>query len=221
MATRKTPKTKTQPDPHALRVPAQEGATEAEQLAVLAASGVTPLAMMAHAYSGKLLGDTDITAMAKELTAQTRAVHGGDLRHAETLLIAQATTLNTVFVELLRRSGINMGEHLGAAETYMRLALKAQGQCRATLETLATIKNPPVVFAKQANITSGPQQVNNGVLTPAGKTQSPHTELLEDTNHVGMDTRATPAPARSNPALETVGAIHRPDKPRGKGGGSA
>jgi hypothetical protein len=44
----------------------------------------------------------------------------------------------------------------------MRLALRAQGQCRATLETLAAIKNPPVVFARQANINNGgQQQVNN------------------------------------------------------------
>ena len=32
-------------------------------------------------------------------------------------------------------------------------------------ETINTIKNPPVVIAKQANITSGPQQVNN-VMSP-------------------------------------------------------
>ena len=50
-----------------------------------------------------------------------------------------------------------MGEYLLATETYLRLALKAQSQCRATLETLAAIKNPPVIFAKQANVTTGPQ----------------------------------------------------------------
>jgi hypothetical protein len=32
---------------------------------------------------------------------------------------------------------------------------------RMTLESLATIKNPPVVYARQANIAHGPQQVNN------------------------------------------------------------
>jgi hypothetical protein len=52
-------------------------------------------------------------------------------------------------------------------EIYLRLALKAQNQCRMTLETLATIKNPPAVFAKQANIAHGPQQVNNGAETLA------------------------------------------------------
>jgi hypothetical protein len=49
-----------------------------------------------------------------------------------------------------------------AAESYFKMALKAQNQCRMTLETLSNIKNPPVVYAKQANIANGPQQVNNG-----------------------------------------------------------
>jgi hypothetical protein len=31
-------------------------------------------------------------------------------------------------------------EYLDATDRYLRLALKAQGQCRATLETLAAIK---------------------------------------------------------------------------------
>jgi hypothetical protein len=59
-----------------------------------------------------------------------------------------------------------MGEHFDAFERYLRLALKAQNQCRATLETLAAIKNPPVVFTKQANINhgNGNQQINNGTL---------------------------------------------------------
>ena len=38
-----------------------------------------------------------------------------------------------------------MGEHIGAMETYARLAMKAQSQCRSTIETLAEMKNPPVV----------------------------------------------------------------------------
>jgi hypothetical protein len=37
---------------------------------------------------------------------------------------------------------------------------RAGHQCRATVETLALSKNPPV-FARQANIAHGPQQVNN------------------------------------------------------------
>jgi hypothetical protein len=69
--------------------------------------------------------------------------------------------VDAIFASLARRAQMNMGEYMNAVDRYMRLALKAQGQCRATLETLAAIKNPPVVFAKQANIAQGPQQVNN------------------------------------------------------------
>ena len=44
----------------------------------------------------------------------------------------------------------------------MRLALKAQSQCRATIEALTNIKNPrPVAYVRQANIGQA-VQVNNG-----------------------------------------------------------
>jgi hypothetical protein len=52
-------------------------------------------------------------------------------------------------------------------EAFMRMALRAQAQCRTTLETLANIKNAPVVFARQANVTTGPQQINNGTAPPS------------------------------------------------------
>jgi transposase len=44
----------------------------------------------------------------------------------------------------LQRHGMaRRAEHRGvSAETYLRLALKAQAQCRATIEALAEIKNP-------------------------------------------------------------------------------
>jgi hypothetical protein len=41
------------------------------------------------------------------------------------------------------------------------MALRAQNQSRATLETLSAMKNPSVVITKQANISAGHQQVNN------------------------------------------------------------
>ncbi len=74
----------------------------------------------------------------------------------------------------------------------MRLTLKAQNQYRMTLETLAAIKNPPVVFARQANINqgNGNPQLNNGRPAPdnlnktrphthAGKNENQQNELLE------------------------------------------
>jgi hypothetical protein len=45
-------------------------------------------------------------------------------------------------------------------EVLMRLALKAQAQARSTAEALALLKNPQP-YIRQANMTTGPQQVNN------------------------------------------------------------
>ena len=63
--------------------------------------------------------------------------------------MGQAATLDALFHKLVWWAWNNTGENGNAAffETCMRLAFKAQSQCRATNETLAAIKNPPVVYA--------------------------------------------------------------------------
>jgi hypothetical protein len=89
-------------------------------------------------------------------------VQTGDLSEIEETLIAQTVTLNAIFNTMARRAALNMGAHLQATETYMRMALKAQAQSRATMETLAEIKYPKSdTFVKQQN-NAYQQQVNNG-----------------------------------------------------------
>ena len=111
---------------------------------------------------------------------------------------------------------MNMDEYIEATERYMRLALKAQGQCWATLETLAAIKNPPVVFARQANFANGPQQVNNDPLR-AEIPEPPPTKLLAGNIDGGtqMGTGATTAATRGDPAMATLDTNNRAKKPRG------
>jgi hypothetical protein len=113
---------------------------------------------------GKFAGDVDLVELVEGLRARVKIVQDGDMRPVEAMLFSQAVTLETVFTSLAQRAALNAGEYIGATDTYMRLALRAQAQCRATLEALAEIKNPrPVAFVKQANISGGHQQVNNGV----------------------------------------------------------
>lgn len=118
------------------------------------------------------------------LREQSESVHRGDLKRAESMLMAQATALQSIFAKLVEK-GMD-GLNLQTFEINMRMALRAQNQCRATLETLAAIKNPPVVFAKQANVTTGPQQVNNGVAAHpcAEEIKSTQTQLLQEANNV-------------------------------------
>ena len=158
------------------------------------------------------MGELDLCELVSALAEQSKEVSGGNLVRAEAMLMTQASTLDTLFHTLTRRSMMNMGEYMGAAETYMRLALKAQAQARATIETLAEIKNPrPVLITKQANIANGPQQVNNGIPADSrtGNSETGQTGLLEKSDGERLDTGTAGAPRRGNPALATVDKVHR------------
>ena len=93
------------------------------------------------------------------------------------------------------------------------------------LEALANINNPrSMAFVKQANITSGPQQVNNGsteannpVVRAREKNENPQNELLTDTRATHgkpVDTGAKSKAGRSNPRMATVETGHRATKQR-------
>jgi len=151
--------------------------------------------------------DTDLQGFIGELSAQIDAVNAGDMTRAEAILIAQAHTLNELFNTLARRAASNMGEYLNAAERYLRLALKAQSQCRATLETLSAVKHPPVVYARQANVTTGPQQVNNGVPSRTRETEIGQSKQSGDDSELLPDARASETESRINPPMETLGEI--------------
>jgi hypothetical protein len=124
-------------------------------------------------FGGGTIGKLEISETLEAVMKAVTKVRQGDMSGPEAILVSQACALNSIFTEMARRSGLNMGEYLDASEKYMRLALKAQAQCRATLETLADMKNPPLVIARQANIANGPQQVNNGPSLPARENSEP------------------------------------------------
>lgn len=165
----------------------------------------------------------DVNVLATELASQVKAVNQGDMQRTEGILISQAQALDAIFVNLMRRS-VNQ-TNAAHWEMYMRMGMKAQSQCRATLQALAEMKNPrPVAFVKQANINNGGhQQVNNGVAagdpersTPAREIQFEQSKLLEGVGNGStyMDAGATGATAGSNQVLEAVGVVHRSQKPR-------
>lgn len=151
----------------------------------------------------------DMPELINCLRDQAAVVNGGDLGLTEAMLMNQATTLQSLFSRLVERG---MGcDHYPGFEANLKMALRAQSQCRATLETLAAIKNPPVVFAKQANVTTGPQQINNGtaVTSRALENENQQTQLLKVDHGQRLDTGTTGATIGADTHLETVGAIHR------------
>ena len=130
--------------------------------------------------------DNDVMALADVLVEQVDDVKKGDMKRPEAMLLSQAHTLDALFNSLAQKAFVQT--HMPHYETFLRLAFKAQSQCRSTLQTLSDIKNPSVVYAKQANISNGHQQINNGL--PATHTQEKQkysNELLEHTHGERLD----------------------------------
>lgn len=148
----------------------------------------------------------DVPILMEELRNQAAAVNRGEMAQAEAMLMNQATALQSLFSRLTERALGN--ETLPAFEANMKMALRAQSQCRATLETLSAIKKPPVIYAKQANIANGPQQVNNGVPSQA-ENENGQNKLSGEKNELLPNSRASCVESRFNPALEAVGESHR------------
>ena len=84
---------------------------------------------------------------------------------------------------------------------------------------LAVIKNPPTVFAKQANIANGPQQVNNTAQLPESSrvraiSEKLPTEVLEA--HVErVDAGTAEAAVGGDQTMEAVALVNRPKNRRG------
>lgn len=182
--------------------------------------------MEAEAKAG-LAEHIDVPTLMEQLRTQASAVNENDLTQAEAMLINQATALQSLFAHLTEKA--LSGESLPQFETFMRMALRAQNQCRATLETLAAIKNPTVIYARQANFAHGNQQVNNGAAEPVGdvgagnsgqprcrqesyareETEIKPNELLTEVTHgQTMDVGTTSAAIRINAAVEALGEVN-------------
>ena len=127
---------------------------------------LTVLPLMRHARvisnfgSGHFLdADPPLKEVMAVLRERMSNAADGKLTASSELLMAQATTLDALFTELVRRSGLNMGEHLGAADRYMKLALKAQSNCRATLEALAKLHQPREQTVRHVHVNEGGQAI--------------------------------------------------------------
>jgi len=153
----------------------------------------------------------DTPCLLDRLRTQAGAVNAGEMQQVEAMLMNQATALQSLFAKLVER-GMNTSV-VQQFDVHLRLALRAQSQCCRTLEALATIKNPPVVFAKTANIAHQ-QQVNNGVIStesrPPATDNSPN-KLLECVPGERLDCGTPTTASGVNPQLATVESVYRPE----------
>lgn len=166
-------------------------------------------------YSTGLMGELVLQECVEVMAADVQAVNDGDLSKLEGMLTAQAHALDAMFNHYAKKA-IHNAAYLPQLEAYARLAMKAQSQCRTTVEAIAEIKMPKsAMFIKQANIAQQ-QQVNNGRPGEAEaeprareKDVTPSKKLLTEEMHAPLDTGRAGEAVHANSKLEAVGALDR------------
>ena len=115
----------------------QEVATSrVSMLANLAASPTTQAALAIADYS-QGFGELNLVDLVAALTNQTTTARNDQGNTAEAMLIAQAHTLDAIFNRLARTA--IKSKYLDHFETYLKLSLRAQSQCKATWEAASAI----------------------------------------------------------------------------------
>jgi len=207
MATKKKAKATTKREPNSLNIQGEKGKSEERKLAEVQLSPAVLNTITTQSFLKSHLGEVDLTEMVTVMKEKSNKVISGDLSDFESTLATQAVSLNAIFTTLAKRSASS--EYVNQMEINMRLALKAQAQCAHTIEVLSKVKNPPVIFAKQANIAHGHQQVNNGIQpTRTGKTLNSSNELLNEDSNATLDTRRTIETSSVNQDMATVETLN-------------
>ena len=195
-----------------------------EQRGQLALSSELQAAAVMQGFQKNVMGgDVALEALFNGIIETTKQVKDDDLHRLESMLVSQATSLQSIFTDLARKAQAQT--YLKHFETYLGLALKAQAQSRATITALGELKNPPhATFVKQANIAHGPQQVNNEVMpneASSSREKNQKTEqnkLLEAGDgkfSIGVVSGKTSTAKPSHQGMEAMEAVHR-SKKRGR-----
>ncbi len=145
-----------------LEIKAEDGEDRDVLLAKVALSPGPRHAALASSLAVNLFSDkhqSPIMASTAALSETMAAAARGDKAMASSILAAQAVVLDTMFTELARRSAANFGQYVETADRYMRLALKAQANCRATLEALAKLHQPREQTVKHIHVNEGGQAI--------------------------------------------------------------
>ncbi len=206
---------KKKPAANTLNYPAEkvDGMTAEKAMAQAALDPATKATVLNRTFATAVPEESlHSTELLTELMVIGRKAREGDLGGIEAMLAAQAYSLDALFCSLALRAKSNMGTYPKTAEMYMKMALKAQSQCRATAETLAVMKNP-LPYIKQANIGAA-VQVNNGQTANFATNTRTHAqarefspaqnELLTGGQYEALDYRGTAAAGRTDPHLATL-----------------
>lgn len=174
---------------------------------LVAGSALPALMVLAEYAQSKV----PLSSLINTLNAQAKCVSQGDMELTEAMLINQAVALQAMFADLA--TAAKKQSTLQGKQIMTQLALKAQTNCRATLQALVEAKQPRhIAFVRQTNVAHH-QQVNNGVSSQAraGENQSAQNELLVQAQDGSktLDSRAKKSQSSTDATKQAMVALKR------------
>jgi len=214
--TKKDAKPKKQTAAHVLEIKPEPGESDGTSFARVAFDPVVRHATIASSYASGIFSE----ALAPSIMDSTEALQNtvakaekGDLQIASRLLASQAVSLDAMFTELARRSGANMGGYPDAAALYMRLALRAQSNCRTTVEALAKLHQPREQTVRHVHVNEGGNAIvtdhfhnHTGGKENVEKVKQPHATgtVGGSTPLLGQDTQGNGVPIASGKRAQAM-----------------
>ncbi|GEM_PF-987141 len=154
----------------------------------------------------------DLQGLVDNHLEKTKRLQDGNMNEIESMLVGQATALQSLFVDYVGR--MQSKQSLAIFEAYARIALKAQNQSRQTLAVLVELKNPKrTTFIKQQNNANN-QQVNNAEEKIKKGKNSKKTNklanelLLEESKDEAVDFKSQKKTSKANQPMEAVGKVN-------------
>ncbi len=188
-----------------IQIRGKPGESERE---VFARASLSPLMKAAGAIHEYTISNAEyeLSDLIVVLDNQVSKTLGGEnLEVAQRILAGQAHTLDAIFNKLAIEASRSFEKNHAFVEVYLKFALRAQSQSRATLLAISEIKNPRQVnVVNQSNISAGHQQVNNYL----GESEKTPNELLE-WNHERVEYGAPPTASGKHSTVEAVGTVKR------------
>tara|TARA_R110002049_G_scaffold54908_2_gene152597 strand:- start:3129 stop:3758 length:630 start_codon:yes stop_codon:yes gene_type:complete len=145
-----------------LKVKPEPGEAKGTSVARASLDPVVRHANLATWIAGNAFSDDykpTIIESAQALQSSVAKAQAGDMNMASRLLASQAITLDTLFTELTGRAVSNLGQYPDAVERYLRLALKAQSNCRTTVEALSKLHQPREQTVRHVHVNEGGKAV--------------------------------------------------------------
>ncbi|WP_123906238.1 hypothetical protein [Sphingorhabdus sp. YGSMI21] len=121
-----------------LKISVEKGKSESRQMAEVAMrpmirNGFIVGSLGSKYFSGEQPDLTETVDIMAEACAKVRT---NDLSDQRDILTSQAMALDAIFTAMVLRSENNLKDYFDASQRFMRMAMKAQAQCRTTIEAL-------------------------------------------------------------------------------------